>query len=250
MTSHRLGRLHDLAVFLTAEQNLDARLGELARHAAEATGAAACSIMLLSEGENEAPRLKLWASTDEVLPASAWKETAGPGESIAGKVLERGAALLIADIRKSEFAAHARRRGDDGASFICAPIPVGSRIIGVINLSGRAGAPPFGETDLATAGIVATLIGKSVQVERLETLLRSRVAQLTLAREEREVANRLTDGAMPPSRLAKMLAKAFYQDLAAAGFESGQIVEAASEIITQISGDIARAKKRIAGRGK
>lgn len=250
MSQNRLGRLHDLAVFLTAEENLNARLGELARHAAAATGAATCSIMLLSEGESEAPRLKLWASTDQVLPASAWKETPGPGESIAGKVLERGAALLIPDIRKSEYAAHARHRSDGGNSFISAPVPVGSRIIGVINLTSRAGAPPFDAADLATAGIVAALIGKSVQAERLETLLRSRVAQLTLAREEKAVANRLTDGAMPPSRLAKMLAKAFYQDLAAAGFESGQIIEAASEIITQISGDIARAKKRIAGKGK
>jgi hypothetical protein len=37
----------------------------------------------------------------------------------------------------------------------------------------------------------------------------------------------------------------FYKDLAAAGFSSGQIIEAASEIIGQISGDLARHKKRM-----
>jgi L-methionine (R)-S-oxide reductase len=93
---------------------------------------------------------------------------------------------------------------------------------------------------------VAVLIGKSVQVERLQTLLRSRVAQMTLAREAGEVATRLTDGALHPARIAKELAKSFYKDLAAAGFEPGQIIEAASEIITQITSEIGRHKKRMA----
>jgi hypothetical protein len=43
-----------------------------------------------------------------------------------------------------------------------------------------------------------------------------------------------------------MLAKSFFKDLSAAGFEPGQIIEAASEIITLVSSDIARYKKRLA----
>lgn len=82
-------------------------------------------------------------------------------------------------------------------------------------------------------------------MSRLQTLVRSRVAQLTLARQEKEVALSLTNGSLPPARLAKMLAKAFYKDLAAAGFNAGQIVEAASEIIAQISTDVVRHKTRI-----
>ena len=244
MSQNALGRLHDLAVFVRAEEDLRTHLGDLVGLAASVTDAATCSIMLLSEGELDAPRLKLWCST-EVLPSSAWNETPGPGESIAGWVLEQSASLLIADIRASEFAPLARQRNNLGPSFICTPIVVGKHVIGVINQSARLGSPPFDESDLGLAEIVATLIGKSVQVERLQTLIRSRVAQMSLAKEEKEVVARLTDGTIPPARVAKLLAKSFFRDLASAGFDPGQIIEAASEIIVLVSNDINRYKKRM-----
>lgn len=239
-------RIHDLAVFLAAEEPLKARLEETARRAADATGAAACSIMLLSEGEAEHMRLEVWAST-EALPADAERE-GGPGHLIAQRVLEMGCTVLVPDIARSQFAELARKRPAIGRSFIGAPIAIGDATVGVLNLCNRAGAADFDEGDVSVAGVVALLIARSLQVERLEVLLRSRVAQLSLARQEQEVANRLTDGSLPPSRLAKVLARSFYRDLASAGFESGQIIEAATEIITQISGDIARHKKRLSGR--
>lgn len=243
MSQNALARLHDLAVFVGAEEDLRTHLGALVDLAASVTEAATCSIMLLSEGEHDAPRLKLWGST-EGLPSSAWNETPGRGESIAGRVLEQRAPLLIADIRASDFAPLARERANLGASFICTPIAVGKHVIGVMNLSSRLGSPPFDESDLGLAEIVATLIAKSVQVERLQTLIRSRVAHLSLAREEKEVVARLTDGTVPPARVAKLLAKSFFRDLASAGFDSGQIIEAASEIITLVARDINRYKNR------
>ena len=239
-----LGHLRDLAVFLSVEDNLETRLDELARLVARATKAANCSIMLLSDGENEAPSLKLWAST-EALPSDAWSDSPKKATSIAGRVLERGQPILIADIRTSEFAELARNRPNIGISFISAPIAVNARVIGVMNLSGRADAAAFHDVDLTLTTIVAALIGRSVQVEWLQKLVRSRIAQLALAREGQEIVTRLTDGSAPPSHLAKMLAKSFYRDLASAGFSSGQIIEAASEIIGQISGDLARHKKRM-----
>ena len=244
VSGNALGRLRDLAVFVSAEEDLRAHLGKLAGLAASVTEAATCSIMMLSEGADDAPRLKLWCST-ETLPVSAWNETPRSGESIAGRVLEERAPLLIADIRSSEFAPLARQREDRGPSFICTPIAIGKHVIGVMNLSSRLGASPFDESDLRLAEIVATLIGKSVQVERLQTMLRSKVAQTTLAKEGAHVVGRLTDGSVPPARVAKLLAKSFFRDLAAAGFEPGQIIEAASEIITLVSQDITRFKKRI-----
>jgi GAF domain-containing protein len=245
VSENELGRLHDFAVFLRAEENLGTHLGELVERAASVTDAASCSIMLLSEGEANVPRLKLWCST-ETLPPSAWNERPGRGDSIAGWVLERGSPLLIADIQQSKFAPMARARSNLGASFICTPVAVKNHVIGVMNLSSRPDSAPFNESHLVLADIVATLIGKSVQVERLQTLIRSRVAQLSLAREEKEVITSLTDGTLAPARVAKMLAKSFFKDMAAAGFEPGQIIDAASEIITLVSTDIARYKKRIA----
>ncbi|UCE32359.1 MAG: GAF domain-containing protein [Burkholderiales bacterium] len=245
MSRNVLGRLHDLAAFVGAEEDLRTHLAELVELAASVTDAAACSIMLLSEGEQDAPRLKLWCST-ETLPSPAWDETPGAGESIAGRVLEQRAPLLVEDIGASDFAPLARRRGAAGSSFICTPIVVGKHVIGVMNLTNRAGSAPLDESDLALAEIVATLIGKCVQVDRLQTLLRSRVAQASLAREEKAVVARMTDGAVPPARIAKLLAKSFFRDLAAAGFDSGQIIEAASEIIELVSSDIRRYRRHTA----
>ncbi len=250
-----LGRLHDLAVFLGTEEALDAHLGDLALLAAESVPAASCSIMLLSEGEPDRPQLRLWASSAP-LPEAAWRERAGVGDAIAGRVLEQRTALVIDDIRHSEFAPLARGHQGVGASFMCVPIVLGMVVIGVMNASASNGAAPFDNTNLQRADLVAMLIGKAIQVHRLQTLLRSRIAQLTLARQEPEVAASLTDGGIPPARLAKVLAKAFYKDLAAAGFGAGQIIEAATEIIGQISGDIAKHKTRLArgrqetGRGR
>ena len=50
MNGSELGRLHDLAVFLAAGEQLDARLSQLARLAADSVDAADCSIWLLSAG--------------------------------------------------------------------------------------------------------------------------------------------------------------------------------------------------------
>jgi signal transduction protein with GAF and PtsI domain len=243
MSRNALARLHDLAVFVGAEDDLRTRLRELADKTASVTDAATCSVMLLSEGEEGSPRLKLWCS-NQALPAAAWEQTPGRGEGIAGRVLDTGMPLLIADIGQSEFAPLARGREALGASFICVPIAVGKSVIGVMSLSSRPEHPPFDASGLALAEVVAALIGKSVQVERLQTLLRSRVAHLSLAREEPRAAAQLVEGAAPPARVAKLLAKSFFKDLSAAGFEPGQIIEAASEIIALVSTDIRRFKKR------
>jgi len=249
MSIDHLTRLHDLASFVLAEENLDTRLRELAGHAARAVGGATCSIMLLSEGDASAPRLKLWAST-ETLPRSAWAERPGLGEAIVGRVLQDGRELVVEDVQQSEFAALARRRGNVGSSFMCVPVAIGSRMIGVMNFANTIGAPPFAKSELMLASIAATLVGKSVQVERLQTLLRSRVAQATLAKEEKQLARSLTNGSVPPAQIAKMLAKSFYRDLAAAGFEAGQIIAAASEMISLVSTNIGRHKKRMARQKK
>lgn len=244
METQQFSHLHNLAVFLSADENLDQRLDELAKRAAQATDAASCSVMLLSEGDEETPRLKLWASS-EALPPSAWSTTPAIGESIVGKVLQRGTGLLVVAVSQSEFAGLARRRPGIGDSLLCVPIAVGDSIIGVMNLSNRLGAPPFADSDLSLSGIIAILIGKSVQVARLQTLLRSQVAQKSLAMEGKELMTRLTDGSPLPSKLGKMIAKAFYKDLSTAGFPPNQIIEIATEIIGQISTDIVRHKKRI-----
>jgi signal transduction protein with GAF and PtsI domain len=244
---HTLKSLQDFAAFVAAEERLDTSLEDLARRAAETTRAATCSIMLLASDAANEPRLKLWAST-EALPASAWTETPKIGEGIVGRVLETGRPLLVADIGASEFAVLARRRSALGGSCMCLPIAIAGTVIGVMSFANGAQDEPFSESRLMVAAVLSALVARLVQVERLQTMLRSRVAQMTLAREGARGTPRLADGTAAPGDIAKMLAKSFYKDLAGAGFEPGQILEAASEIVAQISGDIARYKKRLGRR--
>jgi L-methionine (R)-S-oxide reductase len=244
-----LGRLHDLARFLTAEEHLNARLPALANHAARATQAAACSIMLASEEEGADARLKLWAAS-EILPTEAWTDSPGVGQSIAGRVLIEASPLLIDDIEMSDFRSLARRRPDLGPSCMCVPIVVGEKVIGVMNFSNRPDCSPFLAADLLVAEIAAAMVGKSVQVERLQTLLRSRVAHMALAQGERAVASQMIGQSPHPARVAKLLAKSFYKDLSAAGFEPGQIIDAASEIIEHVTHDVTRYRKRFERSGQ
>lgn len=239
-----LSGLHELAALLATKSPLNGRLDDLVRCAARAMNAGACSILLLIEDDGGLPHPEPYCST-EVFATPARREAQIPETELARDVIKRGRAILIPDGAGSAPAKGKRR----ATTRIGIPITVDDDPIGVMILTKPLGAAGFDKNDLELAGIAATMIGKSIQVDRLQTLLRSRVAQLTLVREEKNVAERLTGGMLPPSRLAKLLAKSFYKDLADAGFEPGQIVEAASEIIDQITTDVTRFGKRLARQG-
>lgn len=245
MDTNQIGSLHELASFLSGNLELSGPLNDLAAHTAQATHAASCSIMLLTEVETDDHVLKLWVSSEKDLPKEAWLPNRRRSESIAWQTVEAGHAIKVDDIEHSPYKLAARRNGRSGGSFMCAPVKVGQHSIGVVNLAGRSDSPPFDEADLSVAEIAATLIAQLVQVERLQTLLHSRVAQMAMARAGTEASNTVIAGQADLAHVAKMLARSFYKDLASAGFEPGQIIEAASEVIAQVSTDISRHKKRM-----
>lgn len=245
MDSAHIASLHDLAEFLAGKHSLGVPLTSLAQHAASATNAASCSIMLLSENDAAEPILNLWASTEE-LPPAAWQAQTKPGASIAWQVLEGGNPIIVQDIQDSPFRPSYQRNRANGNSFMSAPVRVGSEVIGVLNFTSRHDTPAFCDADLAVAEIAATLIGQLVQVERLQTLLRSRVAQVAIAHAGGDAVARIAEGQQDLGRVAKLLARSFYKDLVAAGFAPAQIINAASEVISQVSIDIGRHKKRLA----
>lgn len=244
----RIDRILDLVMLLNVDDDSGGNISDAARLAAELTLASVCSALLIEEHETPRPRLKLWTSSS-TLPEDAWLAHDDPGNSIAGRVLAKAKPILVADIARSEFVGLRRQRPGLGSSFIAVPVTIGKTAIGVVTFASRAGCPPFSAENLVLARIAAVLFGKTMQVERLQTMLRSRVAQLTLSRQEKTVTASLTAGTVPPAQLAKMLAKSFYKDLSGAGFNPGQIVEAASEILAQISSDVSRYKTRMS-RGK
>lgn len=232
-------RLQALQQALTHSPEPESLQDRVAR-AAGVIGAASCSVMLLgSEGEGE-PSMSIHAHHGP-LPSAALQAAIRRGEGISGRVLASGKALLVADIRESEFASFARRGSELGSSLVCAPIQVEGRIVGVINAANGKGAAAFDETALCLLQIMASFLGSYLQGRHLRHLLGSRFAQLALLQEA---------GAAPPesSRLAyrnpeqvaRILARSFFREMHRAGFGSVQILSAASELIGQLNHDIQR----------
>jgi L-methionine (R)-S-oxide reductase len=238
-------KLQDLSNFLE-QGNLDDNLLQLAERAAKALNAENCSIMLLNDGESENLRMQVCASYGP-LPDAAYKESIGKGEGIAGRVIASGQSVLIEDISHSEFAARARRANDPRKSLISSPIIVNRRIVGVVNVSGHARGDIFKLADLNLLEVVALFIGKSIQAIQLQNILNSRFAQLALVQEaEKNLGGSLEAALQNPDQVAKILAKSFYKEMTRAGFGSSQIINAASEIISQLSGSLQRHNKRMA----
>ncbi|QNA90810.1 GAF domain-containing protein [Massilia sp. Dwa41.01b] len=239
-----LVRLHDLQQFLSSgslEDNLDGQATQTARM----LGADSCSIMLLSSGSGEAPRLRVHARANlaqgkdapEAVPDAVFASSIGRGEGICGQVLASGRALLVEDIGSSPYALLARRPLAPGRSLMSGPIPIDGRIVGVVNVSGMS----FRQADLLLLEVICQFIGKTIQVSQLQRLLDSRFAQLALAREaEAEGAARTVY--RNPEEAARILARSFYRELTRAGFDVPQIVRAASELIGQLNNKLHQEK--------
>jgi L-methionine (R)-S-oxide reductase len=228
-----LVRLQDLQHFL-ANETLEDNLHQQAAMTAALLGAASCSIMLLNTGEGEAMRMSVYARHGE-LPEAALQASVARGEGIAGRVLASGESLLIEDIGKSEFAELARHP-QAGCSLLCVPIRIDGKIVGVINAASCPGNTPFGETELRLLDVASLFIGKAIQVQQLQRLLDSRFAQLALLQEaQQKVGESVRTAYRNPEDVAKILARSFFREMTKAGFESGQIVSAASELIGQLN---------------
>jgi L-methionine (R)-S-oxide reductase len=240
---HTLPSFNRLMQF--AEQGtLDEHLQQLASMTALMMEAEDCSIML-AEQDGSATRLNVWASSG-TLPAAAWKESTQEGRSIASHVMATGEALWVEDIGQSPFADIARRPADPRRSLMCAPIRVHATLLGVVNVSGRRADGPFAAHELRLLDVIALFIGKAIQVSQLQAMLDSRFAQMAVIQEAtRGLGQSLAAGLPNPDQVAKIMAKSFYKEMTRAGFGSRQIINAASEIITQLSGNLQRHSRRL-----
>lgn len=230
----RLVRLQDLQQFL-ADGSLEDDLHQQAERTAYMMKADNCSIMLLNSGDGQDLRMRMYARHGDV-PDAALHASIGKGEGICGHVLSSGEALLVEDIGRSRFALLARHPGAAGRSLMSAPIRIGNKIIGVVNLSGTS----FHASELPLLEVIALFIGKSIQVAQLQRLLDSRFAQLALLQEaQHKVGEQVNVAAyQQPENVARILARAFFREMNKAGFESDQILNAATELIDQLNQQI------------
>jgi GAF domain-containing protein len=211
----------------------------------EMLSAGRVSLMLRDMTRERRTRLRLVA-LHGTLPEAAWGEEAAEDASIAGHVLATGRSVRVDDISRSDFSSQARRP-DGPASFMACPVMIAGQPAGVLNISEPAAGVNFSDDHLELAELAALVVGRTIHTMRLTSMLDARFAQMALTLEgqgDSRSMTRLT--AHDPERVARMLAKAFYKEMHHCGFTPNQIIHAAGEIISELTGSLNRHKRRIA----
>ena len=232
-----LSGLSSLTNFQSSDLSLDDNLQRLSSMVADVVDVENCSIMLSDDGEN----MRVCANFGS-LPNEAYRESVKKGEGISGHVLASGASLLIEDIGKSGFARYARYPDASKKGMISVPVRADGVALGVININGLRRSRNFTGDDLHAMEIIAAFTGNIIQSQQLKRTLASRFAQMSLGGGM--TAQKISD-AQNPGRMAKILAKSFYREMAGAGFGPAQIIDAASEIISELGRSVNKHRGRI-----
>ncbi|OEU74760.1 MAG: hypothetical protein BA874_07450 [Desulfuromonadales bacterium C00003068] len=238
-------KLVGLANFLEQQTDQDDSLNQMAAMAANLLDSKNCSIMLLKEEEEGSdPIMKVFASHG-YLPRAAYTEKARHKEGIAGQVTVMGKPLLVSDIEHSPYASNARWPERQHKGFVAAPIFIGQKVLGVVNVNTPTDDRTFTSNDLYLLTTIALVIGKSLQVFQLQKLMKSRFAQLALLQDaQNSVSQSVMQSAQNPARMSKAFGKAFYREMNKAGFADEQIINAATEVISILGDKLQKHQKR------
>jgi len=127
--------------------------------------AEACSIMLL---DPETEDLRLSVSTN--IERELWPRIrTRVGEGFAGKVALSGRPLLVRDISETPYPEPERRHRYKSGSFMCAPMKVKGRTIGVVNVTNGKADEPFTREQLDVVVSLANLVALAIENVRLLT---------------------------------------------------------------------------------
>ncbi|HET9939752.1 MAG TPA: GAF domain-containing protein [Candidatus Eisenbacteria bacterium] len=185
-----LGKIQD-AMDLTDDRSRV--LNEILTLAVDQTGAEMGSIMILDEEEGE-----LTIAFANGIPSETVRSTRQKlGEGISGKVAQDRTPLLIHD-PSPESRADPRERSRIRAAM-CAPIQMGDRVLGVINVSSHQADKRFEDLDLQRlvriAERIATILDRVVQVQRRDAdaaeFRARRGVEMALTREKLDQDERL-----------------------------------------------------------
>ena len=237
-----LDRLKELATFKPDDDHERAFAG-LMDTVAGMFSAGRVSLMLVDSVGSLGQKRRLVALHGE-LPETAWNERSEESQSIAAQVLASRQSLVVNDINVSAMKVM-RRHSDEPASFMACPIPVSGIYAGVLNISKRENGQPFSEQDLAIAEFAAILVGRAIELGRLQGMLNSSFAKMALVLEEVSNSRSFMDlSVQEPQRMAKILAKTFYREMSRCGLSANQIIHVASEIISEMTNSMVRHQRR------
>jgi L-methionine (R)-S-oxide reductase len=214
-------------------------VAQLSTMAAKLLAADGCMIMLIDGAGREPLVFRSYASGLPRCDATK-KRWIAYGETAAREAIRAGKALLI-DVPGVGCKLNTRTRAASPVHRIVAsPIIVRDDIVGALTLVSGGDISYLSPDGPAALEIVATLVGQAPHALRLETLLTSRFAQLAIVAEAGCAVGQALALAGSRPELARILAKSFYREMVKLGCESGQIIAAAAEIISQLSASLKR----------
>jgi putative methionine-R-sulfoxide reductase with GAF domain len=127
-----------------ARDQLHEMLELIVKMIAELLNARRVSLMLLDKSRQEL-FIKMSYGIDEWVVESARVKV---GQGIAGKVVEKGEPLLIANIEENEVFTAPNNPQYDTMSLVSVPLRVNDVIVGVINVNNKLSGAPFDDDDL------------------------------------------------------------------------------------------------------
>lgn len=122
-----------------------------------------CSILIL-DPVDKVLRVK---AASNILPEDWDSIRVALGEGISGVVARDGKALLVEDINSSDYARLSNHERYSTNSFICAPLVIKGRVIGVINANNRSDSARFGRDELDILSALAGFTALTIENARL-----------------------------------------------------------------------------------
>ncbi|KDB08986.1 hypothetical protein LIG30_1969 [Burkholderia sp. lig30] len=234
-------KLRDTFSHVEFAGSLEDCLGELASRAGEILDAA-CAIAMLSERQVEEIGLRPGTEFGDV-PIVQCGAARPPGNGSRPRD----------DVQHEIIPARMDADAGGGHRMFSAIVMQG-KVIGVIRAYQPQRRTCFSADDLQLFAILALVITKSIQVVQLQNILSSRFTQMALTRSaDKTIGQIVAESAQTPDQMARILAKSFYREMITAGFNFNQIIFAASEVISELTGNMRKHrdayKRRVARAG-
>ncbi len=152
------------------------------------------SLMILDETANQL----ILKSSSGLATDPTLIEPVRVGEGVAGEVIETGKAVMVTDLRSAGRKPAPRERSYKTNSFISYPIIIGSRKVGVLNITDKSGGGTYDEVDLSLLEIIGPQVALALeraewQERATEFELRSITDQLTALPNLRYLQERLPE---------------------------------------------------------
>ena len=233
-TARLIAKLNVLLSFPEAQVNLDEILHRFAALTAEMFDADDCAIILLKQDETLGLHSRSGFGKFSAIrierPVKKLQAIAEPPIT-SGKIARTNGKL--------QYTRDAHKRS------MFAAIMSNGKTIGVIHVHEPKNKHSFDLSDLRLLEISALSMAKSIRLIQLQTILNSRFIKIALALN----SDNMTGPAQPilpqhPHQVSKIVAKSFYREMKKAGFGRSQIINAASEILSQLNDDVRKPREK------